>query len=90
MASKSRGGAKVAKPEKDVGPPKAFIQSVKEATGASEEDVKQMLHDCNNDANEATNRLLDGAGTEERCLTRPAAQLSHPAMYSQIMIVNLC
>ena len=64
MASKSRGGAKVAKPEKDVGPPKAFIQSVKEATGASEEDVRQMLHDCNNDANEATNRLLDGAGTE--------------------------
>ena len=74
MASKSRGGAKPVKPEKDVGPPPAFIKSVKEATGASEEDVKQMLHDCNNDANEATNRLLDGAGTERRCVKWPAAQ----------------
>ena len=61
MASKPRGAAKVVKPEKDSGPPKAFIQSAIEATGASEEDVKQMLHDCNNDANEATIRLLDGA-----------------------------
>ena len=68
MASKSRGGAKLAKPETDVGPPPAYIKSVKEATGASEEDVKQMLFDCNNDANEATNRLLDGAKTSQRCM----------------------
>ena len=91
MASKSRGSAKLAKPEKDVGPPAKFVQSIVEATGASEEDVKQMLHDCNNDANEATNRLLDGAGTEQRCLSRsPPRSVPNPAMRAQRCLTDAC
>jgi hypothetical protein len=55
MSSKSRGGA-----GKADGPSAKLLQTVLEATSCSEEEAKQMLLDCNNDANEAAARLLDG------------------------------
>ena len=55
MSSKSRGAGT----SKDV-PPAKLVQTVLEATSCSEEEAKQMLLDCNNDCNEAVNRLLDG------------------------------
>ena len=36
-----------------------MIETIKEATGATEEDVKVMLFECNYDANETTSRLID-------------------------------
>lgn len=38
---------------------KKILASVREATGASEEDVQAMLAECNGDVNEAVTRLLD-------------------------------
>jgi len=35
------------------------ITTIKEATGATDEEIKHMLKECNNDANEATARLID-------------------------------
>ncbi len=36
-----------------------ILENIKEATGAPEEDVVAMLHICNGDTNEATERLLE-------------------------------
>ena len=38
-----------------------MVELVKEATGASEEDVKHTLEECDYDVNKATNMLIDGA-----------------------------
>lgn len=38
---------------------KRILENIKEATGASEDDVVAMLQICNGDANEATERLLE-------------------------------
>jgi translation elongation factor EF-Ts len=40
-------------------PPKKIIETIREATGASDEDIKAVLAECNNDVNEATTRLID-------------------------------
>lgn len=40
-------------------PPKKIIETIREATGASDEDIKMVLAECNNDVNEATARLID-------------------------------
>jgi NACalpha-BTF3-like transcription factor len=40
-------------------PPKKIIEAIKEATGASEDDISAMLAECNYDANEATSRLVE-------------------------------
>jgi hypothetical protein len=40
-------------------PPKKIIDTIREATGASDEDIKSVLEECNNDVNEATARLID-------------------------------
>jgi GBF-interacting protein 1 N-terminal len=40
---------------------KSVVELVKEATGASEEDVKHTLEECDYDVNKATNMLIDGA-----------------------------
>lgn len=39
---------------------KSVIEIVREATGASEEDVTHTLEECNYDVNQATNMLIDG------------------------------
>jgi hypothetical protein len=39
--------------------PKKVLEMMKEATGASEEDICVMLQLCNGDANEATEKLLE-------------------------------
>ncbi len=59
MSSTSRGAGT----SKD-GPPAKLVQTVLEATSCSEEEAKQMLLDCNNDCNEAVNRLLDGSAVD--------------------------
>lgn len=40
-------------------PPKKIIETIREATGATDEDIKMVLAECNNDVNEATARLID-------------------------------
>ncbi len=35
------------------------VQAITEVTGATEEDVRLMLEECNYDANETTSRLID-------------------------------
>ena len=42
-------------------PTKKIIDTIREATGASDEDIKSVLEECNNDVNEATARLIDSA-----------------------------
>jgi len=37
------------------------VELVKEATGASEEEITITLQECNYDVNAATNKLIDGA-----------------------------
>ena len=46
---------------------KMVVQTIKEATGATEEDVKLMLEECNFDANETTSRLIDSKITPGSC-----------------------
>lgn len=41
------------------GKPDTVVQTIMDATGASEEEVKDMLAQCHNDANETTSRLLE-------------------------------
>lgn len=36
-----------------------MIETIKEATGASEDDIRVILQECNYDANETTSRLID-------------------------------
>ena len=40
-------------------PPKKIVDTIREATGASDEDISAMLAECNYDVNEATSRLID-------------------------------
>lgn len=40
-------------------PAKKIVENIREATGASDEDIKAVLAECNNDVNEATTRLID-------------------------------
>jgi len=40
-------------------PPKKIIENIREATGASDEDIKAVLAECNYDVNEATTKLID-------------------------------
>lgn len=39
--------------------PKKIMEAIKAATGASEEEIKLTLAECNFDVNEATSRLID-------------------------------
>jgi NACalpha-BTF3-like transcription factor len=38
---------------------KRILETIREATGASDEDIQMVLKECNNDVNEATARLID-------------------------------
>lgn len=38
---------------------KKIIDAIREATGASDEDIQMVLKECNGDVNEATARLID-------------------------------
>ena len=38
---------------------KLMVENIRDATGASEEEVLHMLIECNNDMNETTSRLID-------------------------------
>jgi len=40
-------------------PAKKIVETIREATGASDEDIKAVLAECNNDVNEATTKLID-------------------------------
>lgn len=62
MAAKARrGGADRGKEsgEDGVVVDRKMIETIKEATGATEEDIRVMLFECNYDANETTSRLID-------------------------------
>ncbi|CAK0752488.1 hypothetical protein CVIRNUC_002150 [Coccomyxa viridis] len=64
MAARSRrgaaGSAEVHRENgKGEGPSRKTIETIKDATGASEEDIMVMLQECNNDVNETTSRLID-------------------------------
>jgi len=38
---------------------KKILDAIREATGASDEDIQMVLKECNGDVNEATARLID-------------------------------
>lgn len=38
---------------------KKILDAIREATGASNEDIQMVLKECNGDVNEATARLID-------------------------------
>ncbi|CAL8462329.1 g1862 [Coccomyxa elongata] len=64
MAARSRRGAgSSAETQKENGKGESLnrktIETIKDATGASEEDIMVMLLECNNDINETTSRLID-------------------------------
>lgn len=50
-----RGGAEKGKEGAD----RKMIETIREATGATEDDIRVMLEECNFDANETTSRLID-------------------------------
>lgn len=39
--------------------PQKIVAMIREATGASDEDINLMLQECNYDVNEATTRLIE-------------------------------
>lgn len=43
------------------GADRKMIETIQEATGATEGDIRVMLEECNFDANETTSRLIDSA-----------------------------
>lgn len=54
-----------------------LVQNIRDATGASEEEVLHMLIECNNDMNETTSRLIDSAPRMRSLAARlPAAACS--------------
>lgn len=62
MSSKARrGGADRGKEsgEDGVVVDRKMIETIREATGATEDDIRVMLFECNYDANETTSRLID-------------------------------
>lgn len=54
-------------------PPKKIIDTIREATGASDEDISAMLAECNYDVNEATARLIDSELHEKWALPHLAS-----------------
>jgi hypothetical protein len=66
MASRQRRtGAEKGKSTVEDGVDRKMIATIQEATGATEEDIKIMLQECNFDANETTSRLIDSKFTFE-------------------------
>ena len=51
--------ARTAESGKKSAPPKKIVEAIREATGASDDDISAMLAECNYDVNEATSRLID-------------------------------
>lgn len=51
--------ARTAESGKKHPPAKAVVFAIKEATGATEDEISAMLAECNYDVNEATTRLID-------------------------------
>lgn len=51
--------ARTADSGKKSAPPKKIVEAIREATGASDDDISAMLAECNYDVNEATSRLID-------------------------------
>ncbi|KIZ01883.1 hypothetical protein MNEG_6082 [Monoraphidium neglectum] len=82
MASReagARGGSRLADREsssKGVAP-KKVLEMMKEATGASDEDICVMLQLCGGDANEATEKLLENPF--ERVKTKQEKRKEWPA-----------
>ncbi len=54
-----------------------MVQNIRDATGASEEEVLHMLIECNNDMNETTSRLIDSAPTARARLPCSSAIARH-------------
>ena len=46
-------------PKTAAAPTRKIVDAIREATGASDEDISAMLAECNYDVNEATSRLID-------------------------------
>jgi len=51
--------ARTANSGKKSAPPKKIVEAIREATGASDDDISAILAECNYDVNEATSRLID-------------------------------
>jgi hypothetical protein len=51
--------------------PRRVLEMMKEATGASDEDICVMLQLCGGDANEATEKLLESERAARDCLQGP-------------------
>ena len=62
--------------EDDLVVDRKMIETIREATGATEEDIRVMLFECNYDANETTSRLID---SEQPIYFAPAAENLHQA-----------
>ena len=56
---------------------KLMVENIRDATGASEEEVLHMLIECNNDMNETTSRLIDSAPTARARLPCSSAIARH-------------
>ncbi len=51
---------------------KLMVENIRDATGASEEEVLHMLIECNNDMNETTSRLIDSTSRPPPACPVPA------------------
>ena len=59
-SGRSRRGAAAAGGSKDAnGTEEGTLQTIREATGAEDDDIKQTLVECGGDVNEAVSRLID-------------------------------
>lgn len=74
MAPKSGSAGRAGNSGKDkAGPTRKVIDTIKEATGASEDDVLVALEECGGDANEATARLIESEWGVPEGIDTPAA-----------------
>ena len=79
MSSKARrGGADKGKESGEDGVvDRKMIETIREATGATEDDIRVMLFECNFDANETTSRLID---SKQLCYFRLASVVEGPLL----------
>lgn len=62
MSSRAaRGGGGENGSAKGAGPSKKIIETIRDVTGASDDDISCMLVECNYDVNDTVNRLIDRA-----------------------------
>jgi hypothetical protein len=67
-ATKASSTAKAAGAASGNVAPRRVLEMMKEATGASDEDICVMLQLCGGDANEATTKLLESAWGAQGCM----------------------